>query len=398
MSNILENFKKENCCGCQSCISICPTEALYESKDEYGFTIPKIDNEKCINCGKCITACPYHKKITNNNPIITYAVLNKNDDIVKKSSSGGIFSALAKKVLEQDGYVFGATMNENFQVKHICIHSFNELYKLQKSKYVQSNTKDIYKNVKEKLKSEKKVLFTGTPCQIAGLKSFLNNDYENLICIDLVCHGVPNQELFDDYLKCLQNNIGKIEQYEFRAKKNSKNGMNWFFSYKLKNKRIIKNWPEDSFNYFYMKRYIYRDSCYNCKFTNKERASDITLCDYWGWENYHKKDFDVLSSLSGCIINSKKGQALFDLTKDELLFKVSNYENLARHNKNLNKPEKMNIKRNIILDIWKNKGYSYLDKEFRKRNKKQIIRYRILRIVPEIIKNMLVQFIHKKEI
>lgn len=399
MENITKNFCKENCCGCMSCVNSCPTGALFAGKDEYGFTIPKLNKEKCINCGKCLISCPYHSEVSNKYPIRTYAVVNRKGNVIEKSSSGGVFSALAKKVIEENGYVIGATMDNNFQVKHICIDNMDDLYKLQKSKYIQSNTNDIYKIVKEKLSLGKKIIFSGTPCQIAGLKAFLNNkDWDNLICIDIVCHGVPSQDLFDDYINCLSNKIGKIDEYEFRTKKKAKNGMNWYFSYKIngKNKKIIKNWPEDSYNYLYMKKLIYRDSCYACKFAKKKRTSDITLCDYWGWDNYHDKDFDKLTSLSGCIINSSKGQKLFDLAKEELKYVESNYDDLSRHNKSLNEQDKMNEERNIVLNLWKSKGYTYIDNEFKKKMKKQIVKYRFMRLIPESIKNKLVKMSRRK--
>ena len=230
MNNITDSLKKERCSGCLSCIDACPTNALYASKDYYGFVIPEIDKKKCINCGKCILACPYNNKISTNYLGKTYAVLNKKNDIIKKSSSGGVFFSLAKKIIEQNGYVIGATMDRDFQVKHICIDSVEDIRKLQKSKYIQSDTNGIYRLVKKKLTSGKKVLFTGTPCQVYGLKSYLNDkNYDNLICMDVVCHGVPNQDFFNDYIKYLSKKEGQIEDYEFRTKKEAANGMNWFF-------------------------------------------------------------------------------------------------------------------------------------------------------------------------
>lgn len=390
--HILQNFKEKNCYGCLACVNICPTGALEQGKDEYGFVIPKIIEEKCINCKRCKSVCPYINHIEERSPIEVYAAINKRSDIVINSSSGGIFSAIAEFFLENAGSVFGVTMGENFKVEHICIEDSKELYKIQKSKYVQSNINNTYKLVKEKLSTGKKVLFSGTPCQVAGLKSFLGEDNKALVCLDVVCHGVPSQDLFCDYINHLESKVGRIKKYGFRAKIKERNGMNLFFFYQLENgKKKVKNWPEDSFNFFYMRGLIYRESCYNCKFAKKERISDITLCDYWGWEKYHSFDFKAESTISGCLINTQKGKALFEEIANKLYFVQTKYENLARHNGCLISPTIMNPKRKVILTMWKNKGYKKIDLIFKKKMRKQIIKYSILRKIPAGLKQKLVE-------
>lgn len=383
MHNVVEEFDKSKCCGCLACINACPKKALSKSKDEYGFIIPKIDKDLCINCGKCLKVCPYRSKIDEYKPIQAYAAVNNSKEVVKNSSSGGIFYSLAEAIINEHGTVFGAVMDDSFKVHHISINELDELKKLQKSKYVQSDLSNTYSLVKEKLKNGESILFSGTPCQIAGLKSFLlNKEYEKLFCVDIVCHGVPSQDIYDDYLNCLQKKVGKIDSYEFRTKKRANNGMNCYYSYKKNNKKIIKNWPEDSFNYLYMNALIYRDSCYDCKFAKEKRNSDITLCDYWGWDEHHSNDFEMMSTVSGCIINTEKGKELFDKIKNNIVFKETEYKDIAKHNSCLISPSKYNEKREEILKKWKNDGYQSIDDKFNKKMKNKIIKYKILRSIP----------------
>lgn len=388
IKNILVNFDINKCCGCSSCVAACPKTALRLGKDEYGFLKPVIDTDKCINCGLCVESCPYHGEVSYNNPLYSYAAISKDRSVVKTSSSGGIFYQLAKSVISNGGVVCGATMDSSFQIRHIIISKEEEIRLLQKSKYVQSNLGNSFVEIKKYLRNNKKVLFSGTPCQVTALKTFLRKeDCSNLLLVDIVCHGVPSQVLFDDYLECLQKRVGKIEKYEFRSKKSDRNGMNWFFSYKPINKRLkIKNWPEDSYNYFYMMGMVYRDSCYSCKFAKAQRVSDITLCDYWSWDNYHEKDFQSSSSVSGMILNTEKGQMMMDNCFDELKLVETKYDDIVRHNKCLNSPTEKNVGRDKLLNDWIANGYESLDKTFRRKHFKSIIKYSILRHLPESLR------------
>lgn len=382
--HILMDFDSKKCSGCLACVNACPSKALYKSNDEYGFIIPAIDEDACVHCGLCMEVCPYQTDKRKNQPIVAYAALNKNEISVKDSSSGGIFNLLAKKIIEQQGCVCGAAWDEDFQVKHVLVEDVQALKRLQKSKYVQSDTGQLFSQIKQVLLQGRKVLFSGTPCQVEGLKSFLKKDYENLTCVDLVCHGVPNQKLFDDYLKCLSRKVGKITNYTFRAKKQAKNGMNWFFSYQVKGKKpVIKNWPEDSYNYMYMKNMTYRDSCYECKFATKSRISDITLCDYWSWDKYHLKDFESSSTVSGVIINTEKGKRLWSEISNEVVVAETKYDDLALHNKCLISSSKKSDARDGVLEMWKKEGYEKIDSDFMKNRKVQILKYRLMRLIPE---------------
>jgi coenzyme F420-reducing hydrogenase beta subunit len=388
--NIITNFKIKDCSGCQACINICPTHALYSANDQFGFIEPRIHNEKCIYCGKCLEICPWRKLPKLNNPINAYAAVNKNENIVMNSSSGGIFFSLAADVLKKDGVVCGVELNKRFQVCHVIIDSISDIPRIQKSKYVQSNIGLIYKRVQKYLDENRIVLFTGTPCQVAGLKKYLVKSYSNLYTMDVVCHGVPSQSLFNDYIDNFQSKYGELENYSFRAKKKAKNGMNWFFSYQLHGKRkTVRNWPEDSYNYLYMKGLIYRESCYNCKFATIKRVSDLTLCDYWNWNKYHINDFHINSSVSGILVNTNKGIQILNNINSSFNIKSTDIENIIENNACLAKPVPYDPKRENILGIWKNRGYMELDKLFNKKMRKTIFKYRILDYMPESIKSIL---------
>nr|MCR4903058.1 Coenzyme F420 hydrogenase/dehydrogenase, beta subunit C-terminal domain [Butyrivibrio sp.] len=190
---------KKDCCACGACLNICPKQAISMHEDEYGFIYPVVDEKLCIGCGACKKDCSYQNKDETNVPLECYAAVSKNKDQAKRSASAGIFSALATKTLLNGGVVYGAAFDKAWNVNHISIGSADELYKLQGSKYTQSNTGKTFSEVKKALIEGKNVLYSGTPCQIAGLKGFLGKDYNNLLTVDIVCHGVPNNKMFKEY-------------------------------------------------------------------------------------------------------------------------------------------------------------------------------------------------------
>ena len=200
-------FKEKNdCCACGACLNICPKQAISMQKDEYGFLYPQIDKGKCIKCGLCLKTCAFQNSELKNIPIKTYAAQSDNTDL-KESASGGIFASIATNVLREGGVVYGAAMemeNDKLIVRHIAVENDADLIKLQGSKYVQSSTEKIYQDVKKKLNDNRLVLFSGTPCQVDGLNSYLGKTYDNLITIDIICHGVPNNQMFQDYIALLE--------------------------------------------------------------------------------------------------------------------------------------------------------------------------------------------------
>lgn len=389
MKNVLE-IGMDSCTGCGSCINSCPVHALSYSQDEYGFIIPKIDAEKCIDCGKCVKQCPREGNVELNEPIEAYAAVNKCTEDIIRCSSGGVFPEVAKYVLLRGGSVYGCTMNKDYQVYHTKISSLNELAGLCRSKYIQSFMGKIYKSIEEDLDDKKWVLVSGTPCIIAGIKTFLGQrDISKLILIDVVCHGIPSQRFFDSYIKYLNQKYKGISSYEFRTKLKAKNGMNWLHSYYINcgKRRVIRNWPEDSYNYLYMNSYIYRESCYRCDYARLQRVGDITLCDYWGWEKYHRL-FDKEASVSGVIINTLKGIEVWNGVRDNFVFEATDFINIAENNGCLKEPSHKPNGRERLLDEWIKKGYRTIDEEFRQGERINILKNKLFRKAPNWIKRL----------
>lgn len=276
---------KYHCTGCAACAQACSHQAIQMIPNTEGFFFPKIDDKICVECGVCSQWCPELHPVSKLDYSIqkSYAFINYEDR--KISSSGGAFSLFAKWILDQGGIVFGAAMDEYFAVRHIGISSVDDLNKLRGSKYVQSVIGDSYKQVRECLKNEKKVLFTGTGCQVAGLYAFLKGKrYEGqLITLDLVCHGVPSQAAFSCYLEKLKkidrSSSGNIDGFRFRKLDS------WDYRPAVKFAKskwhILTLWENAYMNAFF-KGIIYRESCYNCSYCNMERIGTCTIADFWG--------------------------------------------------------------------------------------------------------------------
>jgi len=307
---------RRDCIGCGVCMNVCPVNAITMEKDEAGFNYPKIDLNKCIHCNKCRNTCPIlRKQETKEFEKEIYAVKNKNLDERLKSTSGGVFSILARNILDKKGIVYGCEMQNN-KTKHIRITKVTELDKIRGSKYIQSNMLDTYKNIKKDLEDKKTVLFSGTPCQIGAIKAFLGKDYKNLITVSVVCHGVISDKLLDVHLKELESKYNApITEWNFRNKKPN----SWTVSsvsYKINNIKKTVSFLDDNLMYLYLKNLIMRDSCYNCHYKSINNNADIIIADYWGIE-IEKKEFYDSNGVSALIINSNQGKKFFDSIKIE---------------------------------------------------------------------------------
>ena len=320
------------------------------------FYIQRLIKKKCINCGLCKKVCPFINYKVNEKKEYpkAYAVKNKKTDDVLKSSSGGVFIALAKHIINEKGVVFGVAYDKDNNVIHIAVDNTKDLIKLQGSKYVQSNILNTFNEVKENLLKDKKVLFSGTPCQIRGLKNFLIKDYENLITCDLVCHGVPSQKLFNKYLSYLENKYNKkIRNYDFRNKEKKGWGLTSKVIFEDNSIKYI-NSDFDPYYSNFLDCNTYRESCYNCKFASTTRSSDITLADYWGILSIHNSFYDK-NGVSLILINSEKGNKYLDKIKNDISIIETDLNYAISKNKNL---KQSSIRPNKRTEIYKN-----IDKE-----------------------------------
>ncbi len=329
---------KYDCTGCGACMSLCPVHCISLTQNIQGFLEPDIDHVKCIGCGKCKKNCPSNVSKKQNysiDRIETYSFTTNHNEILKESSSGGAFTAIAKEIINREGIVFGAAFDENLNVVHTGIDKAEDLYRLRGSKYVQSNTQNTYSKAKEALREGQPVLFVGTPCQIAGLYASLEyKEYENLYTIDLLCHGVPSTALFRSYLDYLESKYGKIVRYSFRDKTKFGWG-NWgSFVYWDKNGREHKKdfvVATDYYYSLYFQECNFRESCYKCKYASIPRIGDITIGDCWGIENVDP-DADLKNGVSLVIINNTKGKELIVSSLKNEVLKLLNTETMIKFN------------------------------------------------------------------
>lgn len=332
--------KKNECCGCSACVNVCPRNCISMKRDSEGFEYPEIDKVSCINCNLCEKVCPMLQTKMSKRVQLAYAAINTNEEVRMKSSSGGLFYSIAKYIISLGGVVFGAALEENSKrVSHIAVEHIEDLHKLQKSKYVQSKIGTTYAEAKRILDSGKLVLFSGTPCQVKALHLYLSKDYDNLISVDIICHGVPSPKLWEKY-------IGSIE------KSNHTTVSNVIFRYKLSDwselgkhkidRRtcvICKLRHVDPYIQMFLKNYSLRPSCYACN-AKENKSADITLGDFWGIETVCPELNDGKGA-SLVLLRSSKGKALIDKVESEILLKEVSYENAIQYNASEYSPTKM---------------------------------------------------------
>lgn len=340
VNNLPELASKSQCTGCTACVSICPRQCICMDVDVEGFAYPKIENDSvCISCGICERVCPVLNKKENSESLTkAYAAFSKNDLLRMESSSGGIFSELSKVVLQSGGIIYGASYNKNYIVEHISIDSIEKLEKLRGAKYSQSNLGESFQTIKNQLNSGEKILFSGTPCQVAGLKAFLEHDYDNLICIDFVCHGVPSPMVWKEYVKYrarTDDDSTGLKRINLRNKESgwSKYTYSVEFTYS-DNKRYLCNNQDDPFMRFFVNDYILRQSCSDCHFKGYDRVSDITLGDFWGiWDVAPEMDDNKGTSL--ILTHSEKGEQLFKTVSENVNYKQVDLEQTSKINQSM---------------------------------------------------------------
>lgn len=348
-------------------MNACPKNAITMKSDDLGFIFPQIDEALCIDCALCKSVCSFQNDSVLSEPKAVFAGKTKITDI-KKSASGGIFACIASILIEEGAAVYGAALvkSENgLTPKHIKAQSKEELKALLGSKYVQSDTQSAFVQVKADLNSGKTVLFSGTPCQTDGLKGYLGKAYEKLYCIDVICHGVPAAQLFSDYQNSLKHG-SEIKGYAFRSKEFSGEMISRISFENGKEKLIPCN--ASSYFYLFINGYTYRESCYSCKYAQKGRSGDITLGDFWGIEKFHP-EFNSKDGVSCILINTDKGRALFEKCKSSIDCIESDFEKVAENNAQLKHPSIKPEKRDALFVLYKENGYSAVEKAYKKLSK-----------------------------
>lgn len=376
----------EKCTGCGACVQCCPKRCISWTQREFGFRYPQIDKDACVNCGLCEKVCPIDKALEVSDEQKAYAAVHRDDEVLAKSTSGGAFTAIADAIFAQGGIVYGAAMRDGMQVKHIRTSGKDDFEGLRSSKYLQSDTGTTYQMVEQDLKQGKTVLYSGTPCQIDGLKNFLRKDYENLYTADIVCHGVGSQAYFDKYMDYARERYGKIKALRFRSKEYA--GWSCGGVVVVDSSDCLKKIPYRDFDNYYYSYFlsgdIYRKSCYSCKYANTNRVGDFTLGDYWGVEALNLP----LQTENGCsllLVNNQHAMQLLD--EIESLDRVETTVEQAAHcNKQLNAPSKLMDSRQNRIGEYESMSGQQIQKEYLKNHRKTVVKGQLKALMPYKLK------------
>ena len=387
----VDDINKKECCGCSLCATVCVKRCITMTPDAEGFLFPIINKDECINCGLCYKKCPVTKGVeTYTEPYYFAAAISNKEDLLN-SSSGGIFIALAKHILRLGGYVCGCVWDENMKATHICSNNISDIYRMMGSKYVQSTIETVLPDVKRLINNGCIVLFTGTACQIAAIKTLLPNA-DNLYLVDILCHGVPSPLFFSKYVKYLENKHGgKLINLEFRNKRKLGWGSEHRTYYEIEKNGSKKGYRPSLPAYFCAFFYgtNLRESCYNCKYAGEHRISDITIGDFWGYMSYYKRKFP--EGLSIVSINTNRGMSLFTSIRSSMSFCDEIPKDMAKgSNTNFYHPTPRYSSRNTFYSDIYDRDYKdyiwkiYLDKYTRK----QFLVSLYGRFMPECIKKL----------
>lgn len=356
---------KSQCSGCTACMNSCPVNAITMVADQEGFKYPQIDETICTECDLCQKICPFHEGYSREMNLQTpkvYAVKHIDDDIRIASSSGGMFTALSDYILEKHGVVYGAAFDHKFRVCHQKAETAQGRDEFRGSKYVQSDLGNTFRDVKAELDRDRDVLFTGTPCQVAGLRAYLGKKkYDRLILCDLVCLGTPSPIIWKEYVALLERTKGStLQSFKFRDK-----GKGWHsssLSAQFVDGTTLCNTPiVDCFDSIFYQHIALRPSCHACVFTNYARPSDITIADFWGIED-SKPEFDDNKGVSLVLVNTEKGKAVFEKVKVGLVYEVSTMDECRQ--RHLTVPAEPSPKRDIFWNDYYEHGFEYVAKKY----------------------------------
>ena len=311
---MIEITEKYKCCGCTACASVCSHQCITMVEDAEGFKYPKVDTSLCVQCGLCEKVCPMQHPESDKDVIKVIGAKHNDAEVRKASSSGGAFSLIAQTFIANGGVVVGCAMNDKLQACHIVCQTEDELVRLRSSKYVQSNMDGVYPQIRRLLREGRKVLFSGTPCQVAGLRRYLIKSYDNLYCIDVLCHGVPSPKLFREYKQMMEQQYGaKATFVSYRCKK--KEWKRLYIDLQFQNgKEYFKSATFDPYMQLFLGNGSQRNACFHCPFTTTHRQGDISLGDFWGIGRNHP-ELDDEKGISMILVNSDKGSEMFERIK-----------------------------------------------------------------------------------
>jgi len=378
-----ELFNKENtsqCCGCSACFAVCPVGAITLQADTEGFLYPIIDDKKCIECNKCMSVCPLKSThVTADVPKTQkyIALKHREKETILSSSSGGAFTAISDYILENGGVIYGVAFDENIRAVHIRADKKEIRDNMRVSKYVQSDLQDTFKQVKDDVTNGITVLFTGTPCQVAGIKKYLEKDYENFFTMDVICHGVPSPLMFSEHIKQIEKKKKTtVKSYKCRSK--VKGWHTHIEAAEFTNGKTEAGTPLlQEHKVLFYSGYILRPSCYECKFTNLHRPADITMGDFWGIEK-SMPDWDDQAGTSIVLVNTQKGEKLFENSKPNIHFRVSEtYGRQPNLEKNRSKP----ADREQFWNLYYSRGYGYVSAKYGRNNLKTKIKFLVKKVI-----------------
>lgn len=384
---MIENKDKSSCCGCEACVQCCPKQCISLHEDSEGFLYPQVGNAVCIDCGLCEKVCPVIHQGEASEPLSCYIAINSNEDIRLKSSSGGIFTLLAEVIIREGGVVFGARFDEHWDVVHAWTDTIEGLAPFRSSKYVQSRIGDTYREAKVFLKQGRKVLFSGTPCQIAGLKRFLRKEYDNLLAVDFICHGVPSPGVWRRCLKetreqlRAQRGVGKnsvpssidelpvITGISFRDKSNGWKKYGFRLRYAAseaagntvsasaikEEKELLQPYTENLFMQGFLADVYLRPSCYACPAKSGRSCSDITIADAWGMQHF-AIEYDDDKGACYVLENTKKGTAYMSICAFEQ--HTVDVDAIKQYNPSYVSSVKPHVKRSLFFRLFRKKNFT----------------------------------------
>ncbi len=385
---MIDKVKFETCTLCKACSNACPVDAISFKNEYLDFEYPLINYDKCIMCNKCENVCTALSMHESKSIKVAYAAKNKDETVRLNSTSGGMFIELAKYVLKSNGYVCGAIFDDDFSVKHIVSNSFAEVEKMSGSKYSQSDVGTVYREIKDLLNSGKLVLFTGSPCQTEGLILFLGKEYENLISVDFICHGITSRKLLKAYVSLKSKHFkSNITDIHFRSK-----DLGWHNSsvkFEFENGKTYRE--PITIDYYYSELFLsnilLKECCYKCPSRNFKSKSDITLGDFWGAE-VELPNYDDNKGISAVIINTPKGQKIFSEIENSIQKERVNIDTIVNYNKSILYSPNPSSKRKEFYLSSNTIGYEETLKKYYKKTMKNRLKKKIMFFLRKV-KNLL---------